>query len=76
MRDSTSGAIAALAVIMCCALPLLLLSGAFTLSGGLVFNQQTFLVLGLALILVGGVSWLLLRRRRWGNSPEFGKKDS
>ncbi len=73
MRDSPSGAIAALAVIMCCALPLLLLSGAFTLSGGLVFNQRTFLILGLVLILLGGVSWLLLKRRRWRNSPEFGK---
>jgi hypothetical protein len=76
MRDSTSSAIAALAVIMCCALPLILLSGAFTLGGGLALNQQIFLIVGLVLILVGGVSWLLLRRRKWENSPEPRKKGS
>ncbi len=66
MRDSISGGIAALAVVLCCALPVLILSGVFVTGSGLLLNQQALLALGIILIVVvvlGGLSWFLLRKR-------------
>jgi hypothetical protein len=66
MRDSISSGIVALAMVLCCALPVLILSGAFVTGSGLLLNQQTLLSLGIILIVLitlGGLSWFLLRRR-------------
>ncbi len=64
MRGSTSGLLAAIAVVLCCALPLLLFSGLFAVGGGFFLNQQVLVGLGIAVVLLGGLSWLVVRRRR------------
>ena len=66
MKDSISRGIVALAVVLCCSLPILILSGAFATSGGLLFNQQMWLGLGISLvilIILAGLSRTLLRKR-------------
>lgn len=65
MRDSVPNLIVGLAVVLCCALPMLILAGAFAASGGLLFNQQLWLGVGVGLIVVtiiGVLSRLFLRR--------------
>jgi LPXTG-motif cell wall-anchored protein len=49
------------AAIVCCALPLLLLSGGLAFVTGLLFNN-TFLIV-LSLILVGVAIWLFFKRK-------------
>jgi hypothetical protein len=63
LKESISGTLAALAVIFCCTLPFLILSGIFASGSGLVLSQQILIAFGLILILLGGVSWLLFKRR-------------
>ena len=66
MKDSISRGIVALAVVLCCGLPILILSGAFAAGGGLLFNQQMLLGLGIPLIILitlGVLSRVLLRKR-------------
>ena len=64
MKESLSAGMAALAVILCCALPILILSGAFVTGGGLLLNQQALFALGVLLVVLAGLSWLALRKRR------------
>ncbi len=63
MKESVSAGIAALAVVLCCALPILILSGVFVTGGGLLLNQQALLALGALLIVLAGLSLLALRKR-------------
>ena len=66
MKDSISRGIVALAVVLCCGLPILILSGAFATSGGLLFNQQMWLGVGISLItliILGLLSRVSLRKR-------------
>ncbi len=64
MRESAPGILAALAVVLCCALPLLLFSGLLAVGGGFFLNQQVLLGLGMAVVLLAGLSWLEVRKRR------------
>ncbi len=63
MKESVSAVIAALAVVLCCALPILILSGIFVTGGALLLNQQTLLALGVLVVMLAGLSWLALRKR-------------
>jgi len=66
MKDSISRGIVALAAVLCCGLPILILSGAFATGGGLLFNQQMWLGLGISLIILiilPALSRALLRKR-------------
>ncbi len=56
--------VAAVAVILCCALPLLLFSGIFAVGGGFFLNQQVLVGLGIIIVLLAGLFWLLFRRKR------------
>ncbi len=66
MRDYISRGIVALAMVLCCGLPILILSGAFATGGGLLFNQETWLGLGISLvilIILAALSRASLRKR-------------
>jgi LPXTG-motif cell wall-anchored protein len=63
LKESLQTFVAAVAVVFCCALPLLVLSGAFAAGGGLALNQQALFAFGLAVLLLGGLAWVLLKRR-------------
>jgi hypothetical protein len=64
MRDSSSGILVGLAVILCCALPLLLLSGILVAGGGFFLNQQVLIGLGILVVLIVGLFWRFMRRKR------------
>jgi hypothetical protein len=64
MRESSPGILAALAVVLCRALPLLLFTGLLTAGGGFILNQQALVGLGIAVVLLGGLSWLVVKKRR------------
>lgn len=64
MKESVSAGIAVLAVVLCCAMPILILSGVFVAGGGLLLNQQALFALGVLLVVLAGLSWLALRKRR------------
>jgi hypothetical protein len=63
MKESVSAGIAALVVVLCCALPILILSGVFVTGSGLLLNQQALLALGVLLVILAGLSWLALQKR-------------
>ncbi len=63
MKESVSAGITALAVVLCCALPILILSSIFVTGGGLLLNQQTLLAPGILAVVLAGLSWLALRKR-------------
>lgn len=52
------------ALALCCALPLLLLSGAIALGGGLALNQQFLVGLGVVMVILGSLVFFLIRLRR------------
>ncbi len=64
MRESISGAFIVLAAFLCCALPLLLLSGVLVVGGGFFLNQRLLVGLGILVALLAVLSWLLMRRKR------------
>ncbi len=55
---------AAIAVVLCCALPILLLSGTAIFGGGIATNQQALLGVGLVVLAVGAATFLFVRRRK------------
>ena len=63
LRDSTSGLVLGFAVALCCALPILLLSGFVFLGWGFALNQQALLIVGLSLVVVAGMVLLSFRKR-------------
>ena len=63
MKESISAGIVALAAVLCCALPILILSGIFVTGGGLLLNQQSLLTVGVLVAVLAGLSWLTLQRR-------------
>lgn len=64
MRDSMPGWALGFALALCCALPLLLLSGAIALGGGLALNQQFLVGLGVLMVILGSLVFFLIRLRR------------
>ncbi len=64
MRESSSGALAGVAAILCCALPFLLLSGLLVAGSGFFLNEQFLVGLGIVVLLLAGLSWLFFLRRK------------
>jgi hypothetical protein len=51
------------ALVFCCALPFLLLTGVLAVGGGLVFSQQLLAILGVAIVIFASLVFLLTRLR-------------
>ena len=66
MREEASGAVVAVAAVLCCALPLLIISGVFITAGGVALSQLILLGVGI-LIIISGISWIVLKRRNKKN---------
>ena len=63
MREGASGAIVAVAAVLCCALPLLIVSGVFVTAGGFALSQLVLLAVGVLIVIFAGLSWIVLKRR-------------
>ena len=67
MREGISGAVVAVAAILCCALPLLIISGVLVTAGGVALSQLILLGVGILIIILAGLSWIILKRRNKKN---------
>ena len=63
MREGVSGVVVAVAAVLCCALPLLIISGVFVTAGGLALSQVVLLSAGVLIVILAGLSWIALKRR-------------
>ena len=63
MREGASGPIVAIAAVLCCALPLLIISGVFVTAGGVALSQLILLGVGILIVIIAGLSWIVLKRR-------------
>lgn len=63
MREGVSGVVVAIAAVLCCALPLLIISGVLVTAGGLALSQLVLLSAGVLIVILAGLSWIALKRR-------------
>lgn len=63
MREGASGAVVAVAAVLCCTLPLLIISGVLVTAGGFALSQLVLLAVGVLIVILAGLSWILLKRR-------------
>ena len=63
MREGVSGVVVAAAAVLCCALPLLIISGVLVTAGGFALSRLVLLSVGVLIVIFAGLSWIVLRRR-------------